>query len=136
MTERRSGIYTASVRHVKLGELANKQIEAAVVVIVEPSGMRTPTARRNASLICDIRESPVPIIAIENVAAALRYIDIGKAVSVVISHGDAHAIASARPPPSFRCDISESAVAVVAIKRILQRMRRVCKSLLLPLFTR
>ena len=84
------------VRHVEFRELADKQVEPAVIVVVEPHRARAPTRRRNAGLLRHIRECAVAVIAVQNIASTLRHIKVRKAIAVVVPHRDAHAIAAAR----------------------------------------
>src|SRR5258708_6211656 len=41
-----------------------KQVQAPVVIVIEESGRRRPAARSDARLRCDIRKSPVAVVAV------------------------------------------------------------------------
>ena len=57
---------------VKVDEAADKQIEAAVVVIVEPNRARRPSWRGHTGFLGHIGESAVAIVVIQNALAILR----------------------------------------------------------------
>ena len=118
------GILAAAVQQVELGELADKQVQLAIVVIVEPDCARAPSGRAHARLLGHVREGAVAVVAVEDIAPHLRHINVRIAVPVVIPHGDAHPIASSGAPRLFR-HIGESSVAIVAVKRIPQRLGRI-----------
>ena len=60
---------------------------------------------------------------IKDVSPVLSHVKVGKAVTVVVPHGDAHAVAATRHT-GFLGDVSERAVAIVAIERVAQRPYR------------
>src|SRR5215472_14209457 len=69
----------------KLYELANKKIELAIVVVVEPDGARRPPRRRDSCLLGHIGERAIAVIVIKNVAPVLGHVKIGKAVPVIVA---------------------------------------------------
>jgi len=69
-------ICTAAQSSIKLGELADEQIEPAVVVVVEPDSARTPSSGGNTCFGSHVSKGPVAVVVIEDVAAILRNINI------------------------------------------------------------
>src|SRR5580693_9206945 len=114
----------------EFGELPDEEIEAAVIVIIEPNRARSPPRRSYSRLFGNIRERTVAIVVIEDAAAVLRHIDIRKTVAVVITHGNALPVTAGRHPGSFRY-IGERAVAIVFIEGVAQRQVR-CEEIALP----
>ena len=57
---------------------------------------------------------------IEEAPAVLGDVEIGPAISIVVSHGDTHAVAAAGNASGFR-HISESSISIVTVKRVTQR---------------
>ena len=77
--------------------------------------------RAQASLICDISERAVFVVAIQNVAAVGGDEQIGPAVVIVIAGGYSNAeVASC--DAGFFCYIGERAVMIVVIERVAERM--------------
>ncbi len=108
---------------VEIDEAADEEVEAAVVVIIEPDGAAAPAGSGDAGFGGDVGESAVAIIVIENAAGILRDVEIGEAVGVVIADGDAHAV-GVSGHAGFFGDVGEGAVAIIAIERVAQRLRR------------
>ena len=77
-------------------ETADKKIEAAIVVVVEPDRARGPPGGGDAGFFGHVGESAVAIVVIQNAAAVLRDVQVGEAVTVVIADG--HALPY--PPPA------------------------------------
>src|SRR5208282_1382151 len=71
----------------EVDEAADEEIEAAVVVIVEPNRAGGPAWRGYARLVCYVRKSAVAIVMVKNAAAVLRDVQIGIAVTIVIANG-------------------------------------------------
>ena len=107
----------------EIDEAADEEIEAAVVVVIEPDGAGGPAGSGNAGFFGDVGEGAVAIVAIENAAAILRDVEIGETVGVVVANGDAHAVAAAGDAGFFG-DIRERAVAIVAVEGVAERSGR------------
>src|SRR5882672_1009611 len=70
--------------------IGNREIELAVPVIIEPCGARRPfTFVRDAGSLGNIRKGSVAVVMIEYRTVVAERHQIGVAVIVVISHGDA-----------------------------------------------
>src|SRR5712691_7894545 len=69
----------------------NKQVQLAIVVIVEPNGARGPARCRDAGFISHISERAVTVIVIKNIAAITRDIKVDPTIAIVIARRDAHA---------------------------------------------
>ena len=63
---------------------------------------------------------------VENAAAELGDVQIREAVAVIVANRDSHAIAAAGHA-GFFSHVGERAVAIVAIERVAQRLRRSVK---------
>src|SRR5579863_891209 len=81
---------------IEFREAAYEQIQPAVVVIVKPHGARTPTERGNGGLRRHVGKRAISIVMIENAVRILRHVQIGKAVAIVVAHGNAHSISISR----------------------------------------
>src|SRR5260370_19738703 len=124
-------IDAAAARLVELRKLANEKVQPPIVVVIEPHRARTPSWSRDAGLLRNIRESPVAIIMVEDAASVLRHVQIGKTVAIIVPRRDSHAVAATGHARLFR-HICERPVAIVAIKRITQRLRRIVKITFAP----
>src|SRR5262249_39268426 len=98
-------------------EAADEEVEAAIVVVVEPRSAGGPAWSREAGFFSDIRESAVLIVLVEDALSIRSDEDVGPAVVVVVPYGNAHAESSAGHA-SFFSDIGERAVAIVLVERI------------------
>src|SRR5262249_54128346 len=105
---------------IELDKAADKEIELAVVVVVEPNRARCPPGSRNSSFFRDVSECAVAVVAVENAAAVLRDVEVGKSVAVVIANGDAHAVATGGDAGLFG-DVSERAIAIILVEGVAQR---------------
>jgi len=108
------------LRLVKIAESADEQIEAPVVVVIEPHGAGAPSRSAHAGLGRHVGEGAVAVVVIENAVWILSDIQIGESVAVVVSHGHAHSVSIALDA-SFGGDVSERAVAIISIERVVQR---------------
>ncbi len=103
----------------EIDEATDEEIEAAVVVVIEPDGARGPAGCGYAGFFGDVGEGAVAVVAIEDAATVLRDVEIGEAVGVVVAYSDAHAIAAAGDA-SFLCDVGEGAVAIVVVEGVAE----------------
>jgi len=55
----------------EIDETADEEIEAAVVVVVEPDGAGSPPGSGDASTFSDVGKGAVAIVAIENATAVI-----------------------------------------------------------------
>src|SRR5580692_5643100 len=108
---------------VKLHKAADKQIQAPVIVIIEPDSARRPSRSGNPSLLGNVRKSAIAVVVIKNASAVLGHVDIRKAISVVIANGHSLPITPCRYP-GFLCYIGECAIAIVAVESIPERRSR------------
>src|SRR6185369_13396460 len=108
------------LRFVEINEAANKQIQLAVVVVVEPDGARCPAWCRDTCFLRNVGKSPVLIVAVKNASSVLSDVEIGPAVAVVVADGHAHAV-SAAANSRFFGNVGESAITIVVVERIAQR---------------
>src|SRR5882672_367842 len=99
----------------------DKEIQLAVVVIIEPDGTGGPAGRPNTGFIRDIGEGAVAVVVIKNIAPVTGYVEIDPAIAIVITGGDTHAEGSAGHS-GFVGHIREGAIVVVVIKSILERL--------------
>ena len=110
-------------RLVEFDESADEQIEAAVIVVVEPDGAGGPSRRGDAGFKGDVGKGSVAIVAIEGGPVIAGDKEVGITVSVVVANGDAHAVTGIGHP-CLGGDVGEGSVAVVAVKPIAQRLLR------------
>src|SRR5258708_6553699 len=69
----------------------DKEIQLAVVVIIEPDGTGGPAGRPNTGFIRDISEGPIAVVVIKNITLVTRHIKINPAIAIVITSRDTHA---------------------------------------------
>src|SRR5712691_6791030 len=97
------------------------QIQMAVAVIVEESSASMKRSSgfypRDSGFVRNVGKRAVAIVAIERVAAELGYIEVGKAVVVIVPPNAAQAVARAGDS-GFVGHIGKGAIAVVVIERI------------------
>src|SRR5712671_3150691 len=79
--------------------------------------LRTEFEGGYSSLIRDVRESAVPVIAIQHVATILRHVQVRETVVVVVAPRAAEAITGTGDCRRLR-DVLERAIAVVLVKRV------------------
>src|SRR5207302_2012093 len=80
----------------ELHELAHKQIEFAVVVVVEPHGAGGPAGCGDSRFLSHIRKRAIAVVVVQDASAVLRDVDVREAVTVIIAHRDALAVSTAR----------------------------------------
>src|SRR6202044_1504608 len=80
----------------EIGETADEEIEAAVVVVVEPHGAGGPSRRTHTCLGGDVGEGAVAVVPIENAVGILRDVQVRQSVTVVVADSYAHSIGVAR----------------------------------------
>ena len=76
------------MRHIVMNVSWNKQIQPAVAVIVAEARACGPVAERDARLLRHIGEGPIVFVVVQAVLSEVGYVEIGRAVVIVISHGD------------------------------------------------
>ena len=108
---------------IELDEPADKQIEAPVIVIVEPKGAGSPSRRDDARLQRDVGKCAIAVVAIKDTAVVAGYEKVGIAVAVVVPDSDAHTVTCVAYS-GFYGHVSEGSVAVVPIERVAQRCGR------------
>ena len=123
VAERRSGAVTSRARQVlrfvEVHKPADKQVEAAVVVIVKPHRACGPSCSGDASFLGYIGEGAVPIVVIQDASAVLGDVQIRKAVSVVVAHSHALAVA-ATSHTGLLSYVGKSSVTIVSVQSIAQ----------------
>ena len=109
-----SGLWKRCCLDIEVYVVGDKQIEMAVAVVVEKGAAGVPPCLRlqQARLLCDIRESSIAVVTVENVLAVVADKQIVPAIVVVVA--DTAALTpSAAGEASFDGDIGECAVAIV-----------------------
>src|SRR5206468_3883801 len=102
---------------VIVDEARNEEIQFAVVVIIEPHGVRGPTRRGHTSFVCNIRESAIRVVVIKNIAAITCDVEINPAVPVIIRGADTHAKSVPRDT-RLLSDITKSAIMIIPVQCI------------------
>ena len=99
---------------------ADVEVEFAVAIVVEEDGAGVELAgfeAGDAGFFCDVGESAVAVVVIQDVGAELRDVEIGEAVVVVVAPDAAEAVVCAGDACGVG-DIGEGAVGVVAIESV------------------
>src|SRR5882672_3121960 len=99
----------------------DKEIQLAVVVIIEPDGTGGPAGRPNTGFIRDIGEGAVAVVVIKNIAPVTGYVEIDPAIAIVITGGDTHAKRAAGHS-GFVGHVCKRPIMIVVIKGIPQRL--------------
>src|SRR5262249_59387334 len=68
------------------------QVEQAVAIVVDEESARRPASAANSRPVRYLREGPVPVVVIEDVAVHVRDIKVSVSVVVVICGGGAHTV--------------------------------------------
>src|SRR4029077_2415760 len=71
----------------KVHKAAYEQVEAAVIVVVEPNRAASPTGRADTGFLRDVGKSSVAVVVIQNASSVLGHVEIGEAVVIVVAHG-------------------------------------------------
>ena len=102
---------------------ADEQVQAAVIIVVEPDGAGCPTRRFHTGAFGDIGKGAVTVVAVKNAVTVGGHEEIGPTVVVVVPDHHPHPERAACYTRRFG-DIGKGAVAVVAVERIAQRLGR------------
>jgi hypothetical protein len=98
----------------------DEQVQFAVIVIVKESRARAPSASTYSCLLCHISKGAVPVIVVEDVASKAGHINILKAVVIVVSNRNAHAIKTlwhSTKTGSLR-HVSEFGISILVIQTV------------------
>src|SRR5580704_3696676 len=109
-------------RHGRCGQvhvdvIGNEKVEAAIAIVIDKrtTGVPTRAPARHTRPLAHVGESPVTIVAIQNILAVISYEQILPPVVVVVA--DANALAPARVPYSrLGGNVGEGAIAIVTEK--------------------
>src|SRR5262249_58509607 len=93
---------------------AHIRIEVSSGVVVEEPGARGPASATDSGPGRDVRESPVAVVAVENVGSEAGHVEVEVPIVVVIAHGHACPEPAIARDASLAGDINESAFARVA----------------------
>src|SRR3984957_864010 len=98
----------------------HKEVQLSIVVVVKESCRHRPSARRSARFCRNIREGAVTIIVVEDVLPEVRYVNIRKAVVVVVPDSNSHSVIgiSRVLQTGLHGDVSERAVFVLTVKTV------------------
>ena len=70
----------------------NKQVELAIVVVIEKSCTCAPSSRANTSFGGDIGKGPISIVVIKGVATIAGYVNVLESVVVIVTDCNPHAV--------------------------------------------
>src|SRR5882724_974390 len=103
----------------------DQEVQVTVPVVVEPAGAGGPSALVcHSCLGCNVRESSVAVIVIENGAAVPRDVEVRIAVVVVVADGHALAVMPLAADPGFFRDVGKGSVTIVVVERRAEGPRR------------
>ena len=105
---------------IELDVAADKQINAAVLVVIEPSGTDGPAVNIDACLFGYIGKVTIAVVVIEDRFSVAGDQQIDKAIIVVIGSGHGHSVDIWIEAGLLRY-IGEVSVAIVAIEMIVRR---------------
>src|ERR1051325_3844269 len=92
------------------------------MVVIEPGRAGRPPRPSRAGPSRHIRESPVALVAIKDIAPVARHIQVLPTIAVIIPGGHAHPESSASDPGLLR-HVRKSAVVIITIERVPERFR-------------
>src|SRR5205085_3220459 len=100
-----------------LDVIRDDQIQPAVLVIIKPSCTgRPPPSIGNTALRRNISERPVAVIVVEDGASITGHIQVGVAVIIEVRNRNTLAVMSFTTNAGFVSDVSESSIAIIAVK--------------------
>ena len=99
-----------------------EKVQLAVIVVVEPDGAHKPSGEAGSGFFGHIGKGAVAIVVIKRIAAVRGDVNVGPAIAVVIADGNTHAERLGVSDPSLFGDVGESAVVVVVVERVPQRL--------------
>src|SRR5262249_23221309 len=105
--------------HVEIDIVRNKQVQIAVVVVIDKRGPGGPSRSPHAGLRRDVRKRSVAVVLEKVILSQAGYKQVVKAVVVVIANGATHAPSDV-PNPHLVRDVREGAVTVVVIQGALR----------------
>src|SRR2546422_674876 len=94
--------------------VGHEQVGPSILIVV---GRTHRTYARSIRNVC---ECPVAVVVIQNILPVLSYIQVGKAIIIVIAPDATQAVGVAGYPGLFR-NIGKSSVAVVVVESISRR---------------
>ena len=97
-----------------------EQIEAAIAVEVAPRGARGPIAERDTSLLSNIGEGAVVVVAVETVLAEVGDVEVGPAIVIEVADDRTKSPAIVGDT-GLRSDVREGAVVIVVEERGMRR---------------
>src|SRR5262249_52753548 len=106
-----------------IDEAADEQVQATVVVVIEPHGARSPARQAQTGFRGHISECAVAVVVIKNATTVGGDEEVGVTVVVVIAHGYAHPEGGPGADAGFLGDIGERAVAIVLVERVTKWFR-------------
>ena len=106
-----------------IDEAADKEIEFAVIVVIEPDGASGPARSGDTGFVGDVGEGGVAVVLVKDAFAVGSDEHVRPVVVVEIADGDAHAEVSAGDTGFFG-DVGEGAVAIVFVKSIADGLGR------------
>ena len=104
---------------IELHIAADKQVHAAVLVVVQPGGADGPSVHLDARLLRHVGEVPVAVVVIQNGLAVPRHQQIDEPVVVKVRRRHGHRVEVRIQSRLFRY-VRELSIAVVAIKVIVR----------------
>src|SRR5260370_20348278 len=99
---------------------SNKQIQFAVVIVVQKSRGHGPTTRSDTCLRGDIGKSAVTIVVIQDIFAVVGNVNVREAIVVIVADRNAHPVVAVASigQASLLGDVGETAVLVLAIETV------------------
>src|SRR5450432_767964 len=110
----------AIVREAPFQVPGDEQVEFSVLVVVQETGARAPTAGLNAGARRDIGERSVTVVVVQRVAPESGDVDVFETIVVEIAHGHSHAITILRHSGEARFfgDVGKRAVRILPVETV------------------
>ena len=114
------GGVVGAILGIELHVAADKEIDASILVVVEPGGADGPAVDLDAGLLSDIGEVAVAVVVVENHLAVAGDKQVVVAVVVVVGSGDRHRV-HVGIEAGLLGHIGEVSVAIVAIEMVVRQ---------------
>ena len=99
---------------------SHKEIEMAVVIVIEEARGNRPAAARHACFFGDIGKGSVAIVVVQDIFSIARHEEVSKTIVIIVSDCHTHAVI-ARTCSRQACgfgDVGEAAVLVLAVEPV------------------
>jgi len=117
----RVGVALLVIRQIELQVVGHVQVEIAVVVVVDETGVGAPAGIADAGRTGAVGEGAVSLVAVEHVGTVVGHVQVEIAVVVAVADAGAHPVSGIAHAGRIG-DVGEGAVSLVAVERVGRRL--------------